>query len=62
MKAGSGISLGRFYKSTSAGNAEMGLLYLGYLQEECDKVGLRFTSRVSEARTGVPSVIVTIQF
>lgn len=62
MKAGSGISLGQFYKSTSAGNAEMGLLYLGYLQEECDKVGLRFTSRVSEARSGVPSVIVTIQF
>jgi len=62
MKSGSGVSLGQFYKSTSAGNAEMGLLYLGYLQEECDKVGMRFTSRVGENRSGVPSITLTVQF
>ena len=62
MKSGSGVSLGQFYKSTSAGNAEMGLLYLGYLQDECDKVSMRFTSRVGEARSGVPSVTLTVQF
>ncbi len=62
MKSGSSVSLGQFYKSTSAGNAEMGLLYLGYLQEECDKVGMRFTSRVGENRSGVPSVTLTVQF
>ena len=62
MKSGAGASLGQFYKSTTAGNAEMGLLYLGYLQEECDKVGLRFTSRVGEGRSGVPSITLTVQF
>jgi hypothetical protein len=62
MKSGSGISLGQFYKSSSTGNAEMGLLYLGYLQEECDKVGMRFTSRVGENRSGVPSITLTVQF
>lgn len=62
MKSGSGVSLGHFYKSTGAGNAEMGLLYLGYLQEECDKVGMRFTSRVGEGRNGVPSIVLTVQF
>lgn len=62
MKAGSVVSLAQFYKSTSAGNAEMGLLYLGYLQDECDKVGMRFTSRVGEARGGVPSITLTLQF
>jgi len=62
MKTGSSVSLGQFYKSTSAGNAEMGLLYLGYLQDECDKVGMRFTSRVGENRSGVPSVTLTVQF
>ncbi len=62
MKSGSSVSLGQFYKSTSAGNAEMGLLYLGYLQEECDKVGMRFTSRVGENRSGVPSITLTVQF
>jgi hypothetical protein len=62
MKAGSDISLGQFYNSTTAGNAEMGLLYLGYLQDECDKVGIRFTSRVGEARSGVPSITLTVQF
>ena len=49
MKNGSGVSLAQFYQSTTAGNPEMGLLYLGYLQDECDKVGMRLTSRVSEA-------------
>jgi len=62
MKSGSSVSLGQFYKSTSAGNAEMGLLYLGYLQEECDKVGMRFTSRAGENRSGVPSITLTVQF
>jgi len=62
MKSGTGVSLGQFYKSTSAGNAEMGLLYLSYLQEECDKVGMRFTSRVGENRSGVPSITLTVQF
>lgn len=62
MKSGSGVSLGQFYKSTSAGNAEMGLLYLGYLQDECEKVSMRFTSRVGEARSGIPSVTLTVQF
>ncbi len=62
MKSGSVVSLGQFYKGTSAGNAEMGLLYLGYLQDECDKVGMRFSSRVGEARSGVPSITLTVQF
>ena len=62
LKSGSGVSLSQFYKSTSAGNAEMGLLYLGYLQDECDNVGMRFTSRVGEARSGVPSITLTVQF
>lgn len=62
LKSGSIVSLNQFYKSTSAGNAEMGLLYLGYLQDECDKVGMRFTSRVGEARSGVPSITLTVQF
>ena len=62
MKSGSVVSLGQFYKGTSADNAEMGLLYLGYLQDECDKVGMRFTSRVGEARSGVPSITLTVQF
>ncbi len=62
MKSGAGVSLGHFYKSTAAGNSEMGLLYLGYLQEECDKVGMRFTSRVGEGRSGVPSIVLTVQF
>ena len=62
MKSGAGVSLGHFYKSTAAGNSEMGLLYLGYLQEECDKVGMRFTSRVGEGRTGIPSIVLTVQF
>ncbi len=62
MKSGAGVSLGHFYKSTAAGNAEMGLLYLGYLQEECDKVGMRFTSRVGEGRNGIPTIVLTIQF
>jgi hypothetical protein len=56
------ISLNQFYKSTSAGNADMGLLYLGYLQDECDKVKLRFNSRVGENRDGVPSITLTIHF
>jgi hypothetical protein len=62
MKSGSIESLGQFYKSSSAGNAEMGLLYLGYLQDECDKVGMRLTSRVGEARGGVPSITLTVHF
>ncbi len=62
MKSGSIVSLGQFYKSSSAGNAEMGLLYLGYLQDECDKVGMRLTSRVGEARGGVPSITLTVHF
>ena len=62
LKSGAGVSLGQFYKSTSAGNAEMGLLYLGYLQDECDGMGMRFTSRVGEARSGVPSITLTVQF
>ncbi len=62
MKSGSGISLAQFYQSTTAGNPEMGLLYLGYLQDECDKVGMRLTSRVSEVKGGVPTIILTLQF
>jgi hypothetical protein len=62
MKSGAGVSLSQFYRSTSVGNSDMGLLYLGYLQEECDKVNLRFASRVGEARNGVPSVTLTVQF
>ncbi len=62
LKSGSSVSLSQFYKSTSAGNSEMGLLYLGYLQDECDKVGIRFTSRVGEALSGVPSITLTVQF
>jgi hypothetical protein len=62
MKSGSIVSLSQFYKSSSAGNAEMGLLYLGYLQDECDKVGMRLTSRVGEARGGVPSITLTVHF
>jgi hypothetical protein len=62
MKSGSIVSLGQFYKSSSAGNAEMGLLYLGYLQDECDKVGMRLTSRVGEARGGIPSITLTVHF
>jgi len=62
MKSGAGVSLRQFYTSTTAGNSEMGLLYLGYLQDECDKVGIRFTSRVGEARSGIPSITLTVQF
>ena len=62
MNSGSVVSLGKFYESSSAGNAEMGLLYLGYLQDECDKVGMKFTSRVGENRSGVPSITLTIHF
>lgn len=57
-----GVSLESFYKSMTAGNSEMGLLYLGYLQEECTKVGMRFTSRVSTEKDGIPSIILTVQF
>ncbi|PIE04707.1 MAG: hypothetical protein CSA76_02895 [Spirochaetales bacterium] len=62
MKSGKGVSLSQFYKSTAAGNSEMGLLYLGYLQEECNKVGIRFTSHVGESKGDVPSLSVTLQF
>ena len=62
MKSGAGVSIGQFYQTGSAGNSQMGLLYLGYLQEECDKVGMRFSSRVSEARSGVPLITLKLQF
>ncbi len=62
IKSAREVPLSRFYKGSTAGNAEMGLLYLGYLQDECDKVGIRLVSQVGEGRDGVPFISVILRF
>ena len=48
-----------FYKegSDEAGNTELGLYYLSYLSEECQKVGVHFESLVSQIRESNLTVI-----
>ncbi|MCG8453799.1 MAG: hypothetical protein MI717_11530 [Spirochaetales bacterium] len=62
MKGTKMDSLAQFYERTDTGNAEMGLHYLSYLQEACDEVGMRLTSRVGEVRSGLPAITLTLQF
>jgi hypothetical protein len=52
-------SLQEFYKegSDEAGNTELGLYYLSYLSEECQKVGIHFESLVSQIRESNLTVI-----
>jgi len=52
-------SLQEFYKESSdeAGNTELGLYYLSYLSEECQKVGIHFESLVSQIRESNLTVI-----
>lgn len=62
MESEGNLSLQEFYSNTSVGNPELGLQYQGYLREECNKVGLRFTSKVGMVRGGVPLIILTVRF
>lgn len=53
-------SLMEFYKEgtdETAGNTELGLYYLSYLSEECQKVGVHFESLVSQIRESNLTVI-----
>jgi len=53
-------SLMDFYKDVpdeSAGNTELGLYYLSYLSEECQKVGVHFESLVNQIRESNLTVI-----
>jgi len=53
-------SLMEFYKegtSETGGNAELGLYYLSYLSEECQKVGVHFESLVNQIRESNLTVI-----
>ena len=49
-----------FYKEGPdevAGNTELGLYYLSYLSEECQKVGVHFESLVNQMRESNLTVI-----
>ena len=53
-------SLMDFYKESpdeGAGNTELGLYYLSYLSEECQKVGVHFESLVNQIRESNLTVI-----
>ena len=62
MESENSTSLQDFYHKISVGNPELGLQYQGYLREACNKVGLRFTSKVGMAWGSVPSITLTVRF
>jgi hypothetical protein len=51
-----------FYRGSESNSAEIGLNYLSYLLEECEKVGIKFSSRVNEIRGGKSFITLAIQF
>jgi len=51
-----------FYRNSDSTSAEMGLNYLSYLMEECEKVDIKFSSRVNEIRGGQSFITLSIQF
>lgn len=61
-ESGSSVSLQEFYQNTSVGNPELGLQYQGYLREACNKVGLRFSSKVGVVQNDVPLITLTVRF
>lgn len=56
-----GSSLSDFYQTSDVDNTEMGMNYLTYLMEECNKVGIHFTSRVNQIRGGEGMSFITLQ-
>ncbi len=45
---------------SGSGNTELGIYYISYLQDSCDKVGIRFESNVHQVRGG-DITIITLQ-
>lgn len=51
-----------FYRNSESNSADIGLNYLSYLVEECEKVGIRFSSRVNELRGGQSFITLSVGF
>jgi hypothetical protein len=56
------ISLTDFYKNANTANADMGMYYLSYVVDECDKMNIKFSSRVNQTADGLSFITLTLTF
>ena len=56
------ISLTDFYKNANTANADMGMYYLSYLVDECEKMNIKFSSRVNQTTDGLSFITLTLTF
>jgi hypothetical protein len=56
------LSLTDFYKNANTANADMGMYYLSYLVDECEKMDIKFHSRVNQTADGLSFITLTLNF
>jgi hypothetical protein len=56
------LSLTDFYKNANTANADMGMYYLSYLVDECEKMDIKFHSRVNQTVDGLSFITLTLNF